>query len=151
MKWNGTCSLVLNCNLMSRHIGGGHFVWQPQEEQDTESDNATGHCLSLITSIILIDDQWCWPSRGPGPLSACLLEPIPTSQRLVLTGKTSFKLYILIPITGADVEHVYIHTFVSLLPFHLKVDPNCRKQKHVYFLAYHPGGVQWKSQTVAAF
>ncbi len=22
-------------NLLNRHIGGGHFVWQPQEEQDT--------------------------------------------------------------------------------------------------------------------
>lgn len=27
--------------------------------------------------------------------------------------------FILIPIRGANVEHVYIYTFVSLLPFHL--------------------------------
>lgn len=50
MKWNvvgrGGRSLVC-INLLNGHVGGGHFVWQPQEEQDTESDNASGHCLSL--------------------------------------------------------------------------------------------------------
>lgn len=58
------CSLVFNWIIvMNRHVGGGHFVWQPQEEQNTEF--ASGHCLSLITSALINENQWCWPSRAP--------------------------------------------------------------------------------------
>lgn len=64
MKWNWTCSLVC-INLLNRHVGGGHFVWQPQEEQDTQSENASVRCPSLSTSSIVIDSEWCWPSRAP--------------------------------------------------------------------------------------
>lgn len=111
--------------------------------------------------FILIDNQWCWPSRAP--FEGVSLYVLTGSQSQHRKGEYRQANHPSnLHISGVYIQWFYIHTLkkntccLFILPGEANSCFCCsgsspQTEARVYLLANHPGGAQWKSWSVAAF
>lgn len=117
--------------------------------------------------FILIDNQWCWPSRAP--CEGVSLYVLTGSQSQHRKGKyRQAKHPSNLHISGIDIQW-FLHPYIKekkkkkkktcclfILPGEANLCFCCsgsspQTEARVYLLANHPGGARWKSWSVAAF